>query len=58
MGEYWVKNLAETCPHEGEYLRMGDHPDVTGRFEAGEFQSNDLVCLHCETSIDHEGNWG
>lgn len=40
-----------SCEHPGEYLRMGDHPDVTGRWVPEDIDPNTLYCLRCEQEV-------
>ena len=40
------------CEHPGEYLRMGDHPDVTGRWVPEDIKPNWLYCLRCEQEVE------
>ncbi|HEX5522710.1 MAG TPA: hypothetical protein VFX53_04630 [Pedococcus sp.] len=39
------------CDHPDEYVRLGDHPDVTGRFVPEDINGDDLYCLRCERDI-------
>lgn len=39
------------CEHPGEYLRMGDHPDVTGRWVPEDIDRDTLYCLRCEMPV-------
>lgn len=40
------------CEHPGEYLRMGDHPEMTGRFVPEDLKPDTLYCLRCERAIE------
>lgn len=50
MKERWAA-LAD-CEHPGEYLRMGDHPDMTGRFGPDDLDPDMLYCARCERAIE------
>lgn len=43
------------CPHPGEYLRMGDHPDARGRWVADDIKADVIYCLRCEQSVPDTG---
>jgi hypothetical protein len=40
------------CEHPGGYLRMGDHPDMTGRFVPTDLDPDTLYCTRCERAIE------
>lgn len=42
------------CDHPGEYLRMGDHSDMTSRFVPEDLDPDTLYCLRCEGEVDLE----
>jgi hypothetical protein len=48
--------MLRQCDHPGEYLRMGDHDDMTSRFVPEELEPDSLYCLRCEREI--EANYG
>ena len=50
MTDRWT--ALEACEHPGEYLRMGDHPDMAGRFVPDDLDPDALYCARCERAID------